>query len=553
MKKLLLVLILLFSLTAVSARSADITLLTVGEINNQSVGGTANLRLEIRPGTGRVFIDSFPLTQLDTQISTRFGKQVACNFLNVNCDQFDFFYTIRATSSLVGGPSAGAATTILTISVLENIPLNKGVVMTGTINSGGIIGPVSGIDSKISAARRAGFSNVLIPKWVDLERENESDFEGVDVIYVTTLEEAIWYFTGKNYQKPQKDLEIPYQYKETMGKISNQLCSRHYDMFPLGFENSNESLNNAELAMQRGDFYSAASFCFSANVLAKTYILQNLTENEKIELLENLSLEIQNFSNYIASKNLLTFSDLEASVIVKERLFEAKSLIEREDALNNLAYIEERFFSAIAWANFFDYESESLELDADFLNSACNSKIAEVEERLNYLQYIAGTTRRYSEELDNTRKIANEGDFAFCLFRATRIKADINSLLISVMVGETSVLELANDKVNLAYAQLANSGQFSILSYSYLDYANTLKNQSPELAIIFSEYSSEFANLDMYFPSVKKKSYFVFLMDPYFKLGLFGGIFVFVSLLSLFILFKNYKPRKAKGSPRKKR
>jgi uncharacterized protein len=553
MKKILVVLILLLSLSIVQARSADITLLTVGEINNQSVGGTANLKLEIRPGTGRVFIDSFPLTQLDTQISTRFGKQVACNFLDANCDQYDFFYTIRATSALVGGPSAGAATTVLTISVLEDIALNKDVVMTGTINSGGIIGPVSGIEPKILAAKRAGFSKVLIPKWSALESENISEIEGIEVVYVTTLEEAIWHLTNKNYQKPQKELIVPIQYKETMGKISNQLCTRHYEMFPLGFESSNESLNNAELAMERGDFYSAASFCFSANVVAKTNLLLNITEIQKQELFDNLSVEIEAFSNYINSKQLETFSDLEASVIVKERLFEAKSLLEREDALNNLAYIDERFFSAVAWANFFDYESESLELDTAFLNSACNSKIAEVEERLNYLQYIAGTTGRYSEELDNTRKIANSGDFAFCLFRATRIKADINSLLISVMVGENSVAELANDKVNLAYAQLSNARLFSILSYSYLDYANTLKNQSPELAIIFSEYSSEFANLDMYFPSKQKKSYFVFLMDPYFRLGLFGGLFIFVLLLSLVFLLSNYKPGKAKSSPRKKR
>ena len=63
-------------------------------------------------------MDTFPLAKLDTQVSTRLAKEVACSYLDINCDSFDFFYTIRAQSPIIVGPSAGAAITILTISLL---------------------------------------------------------------------------------------------------------------------------------------------------------------------------------------------------------------------------------------------------------------------------------------------------------------------------------------------------------------------------------------------------------------------------------------------------
>ncbi|MFT4260959.1 MAG: S16 family serine protease [Candidatus Woesearchaeota archaeon] len=560
MKKLLVLLVLLFTVNIVYASTSQITLLTVGEIENRTFGGTANLQLEIRPGTGRVFIDSFPLTQLDTQISTRFGKEVACNFLDVDCSNHDFFYTIRATSALVGGPSAGAATTILTISVLDGVSLNKNVVMTGTINSGGIIGPVSGIKAKTIAAKNAGFDMVLLPKWSVLDMQDENVtyadslvVEGIDIQVVSDIEEALWFFTNKDYSRLVGEIEVPFQYTQIMGQISGDLCNRHYEMFPLGFNESQDALNDAELAMQRGDFYSAASFCFGANVAARAYLFQNLTDEEKQTIFEDLKAEFEEFSSEIYAKELNTFSDLEASVIVKERLFETKNLLERDNALDNLAYISERFYSAIAWSRFFDYDSTSLDLDTNYLNSACSTKIAEVEERLSYLQFIAGTTGRFSEELTSVRGIANDGDFAFCLFRATRIKADINALLLTAMVREDSYVDLAQDKLDIAYKQIYNAKEFSILGYSYFDYANSLINQNPELSIIFSEYAAEFTNLDMYFPSGSSPSMFLFVRNPYFVLGLFVGILISFLALLLALVFINYKPRKAKSSPGKKR
>lgn len=556
-KKILFLLVLLSTSVIIQtdfaqARAQEIGLLTVGEVNNQSVGGLATLRLEIRPGSGRVFIDSFPLTQLDTQISTRFGKQVACNFLQADCNSYDFFYTIRATTALVGGPSAGAATSVLTVAVLENIRLNPGVIMTGTINSGGIIGPVSGIEEKATAARNARYEAVLVPRWAMFE-ENQTNISGINVVPVSTLSEALFYFTNKDCSLPERDIVVPEQYTKIMGQISGDLCNRQFDMFEEPINQTKTQLENAQKAMERGDFYSAASFCFGANVQARMLLFENLTQQEKETIYDELVLDVTNFSNYINQIPLKTLSDLEASVIVKERILEAVTLLQEENAKENLAYIKERIFSAKAWSLFFDYESYEVELDQNFLNAACNSKMAEVEERINYFQFIAGTPGNYFDELDETRGIARSGDYAFCLFRATRIKADINSVLLSAMVRPETIEAVATEKVALARNQLANSNHFSILGYSYYDYAATLLSDNPRLSIVFSEYASEFTNLDMYFPSDQRRNVFSFTIDPYFKLGFFLGSLIGLSALFVVILVKNIKPRKAKRSPGKKR
>jgi hypothetical protein len=59
--------------------------------------------------------------------------------------------------------------------------------------------------------------------------------------------------------------------------------------------------------------------------------------------------------------------------------------------------------------------------------------------------------------------------------------------------------------MKLARIQINKQGEeFPIIGYSYYNYASSLKETRPDLSIVFSEYASEFSNLDMYFPREKK-------------------------------------------------
>ena len=63
-------------------------------------------------------------------MSTRFAKEIACNFLEIDCSKKDFFYTIRSDSTIVGGPSAGSAIAILTTLLLNNQQVNESISIT---------------------------------------------------------------------------------------------------------------------------------------------------------------------------------------------------------------------------------------------------------------------------------------------------------------------------------------------------------------------------------------------------------------------------------------
>jgi len=152
------VFVLLSTFSLAVQERGQLTLLTVAKTEDGKLyGATANLKVFITPGYGNVYINSYPLSRIDTQESTRFANRIACSLSKVDCSNYDFYYTISADSSLIGGPSAGAAITTLTYLMLEDLPYREDVVMTGTIMSGGIIGPVAGIEEKIMAAQQKGF------------------------------------------------------------------------------------------------------------------------------------------------------------------------------------------------------------------------------------------------------------------------------------------------------------------------------------------------------------------------------------------------------------
>lgn len=62
------------------------------------------------------------------------------------------------------GPSAGAAMAIGFLALFKGDRVQRGVALTGTLESGGQIGWVGSIPDKIRAAKREGYHTVLIPR-----------------------------------------------------------------------------------------------------------------------------------------------------------------------------------------------------------------------------------------------------------------------------------------------------------------------------------------------------------------------------------------------------
>lgn len=156
------------NLTSPTPQGASVVSLKVPAIarldGQEESGVIATLTVEARPGKGRVLVEINQLFFfLDTQNSIRTAKMVAENLTKIDFSKYDLIYNIETNASVIGGPSAGAALAIGTIAAIENKTVNPEVVITGTIEEDGSIGPVGGILEKAKATRDSGATIFLVP------------------------------------------------------------------------------------------------------------------------------------------------------------------------------------------------------------------------------------------------------------------------------------------------------------------------------------------------------------------------------------------------------
>ncbi|MBN1896736.1 MAG: hypothetical protein JW789_03345 [Candidatus Aenigmarchaeota archaeon] len=138
--------------------------IVIPAIDEDENGITTSMTVQAFPGTGRILtnIDKL-LFWVDTQNSIRRATQVAENMTGLNLSEYDIIYTIQANASVIGGPSAGAAITAATIAALENRMINTTVMVTGSVNHDGTIGPVGGVLQKAGIAKDSGAELLLVP------------------------------------------------------------------------------------------------------------------------------------------------------------------------------------------------------------------------------------------------------------------------------------------------------------------------------------------------------------------------------------------------------
>lgn len=148
----------------ISLENSTLVSMKLPAVDNEGNGVVTTLTVEATPGSGRTLIDvDLLLFWPDTQQSIRVARGVAKNITNVNLSKHDLIYNIYANASLIGGPSAGSALAIATLAALENKSLNQTVMITGTVNHDGTLGPVSEILAKAKASKDVGAELFLVP------------------------------------------------------------------------------------------------------------------------------------------------------------------------------------------------------------------------------------------------------------------------------------------------------------------------------------------------------------------------------------------------------
>jgi uncharacterized protein len=524
---LIMILIALSITPTALAKEGNIKLLAVSDDGSGNLSGSvADLHLDIQPGKGRVFIETFPLTKTDTQITTRFAKEIACKYADIDCTQYDFFYTISAETAIIGGPSAGAATTVLTVALLKGLDLDKNTVITGTINSGEVIGVVSGLRQKIDAASKENLTTVLVARGAEMIKEknittNITAFGrslGVNVVQVGDVDEALQMFTGKSFQKKVDDIKPDPEYIEVMKGVADSLCKKTEELY--SGTNISDSLKNitqrSKEFYEKGRYYTSASLCFGNNVdLRQLQILQqNLTRASIAKEATALVKEITSFNNNnITNTTRNTITDLEAYMIAKERLEDAiRSLAEIpseniQDDAQTLAYAHERLQSSIVWSSFFGKTGKAYILDSESMKSSCIEKLSETEERYDYVfSTLPSDITDIRKDIELAKAYEKEGDYELCLFTASKAKARVNTILSSFYTSNeelNTTIALKQAAIRKVIARQMEKGLFPILGYSYYEYSQDLKESDPYLSFFYAEYALETSDLDLYFKAKK--------------------------------------------------
>jgi uncharacterized protein len=194
--------------------------MNVPAVDNEGNGVATALKVESRPGDGKVLVDVNQLLfWVDTQYSIRTAQRVAQNITGVDVSKVDLIYWIETNASVIEGPSAGAALTVATIAALENKGLNDSVMITGTINPDGTVGLVGAIFAKAKASKDIGAKLFLVPEGQGMQTNYKpvqscekigpvtfctTDYKtdkvdiskdvGITVKEVTRIEEALKYF-----------------------------------------------------------------------------------------------------------------------------------------------------------------------------------------------------------------------------------------------------------------------------------------------------------------------------------------------------------------------
>jgi ATP-dependent Lon protease len=132
------------------------------------------------------------------------SMQAATSWIRSHADQFrleeDFFSRhdlhihVPAGAIPKDGPSAGITMVTALASLLGGRRVRPNLAMTGEITLSGLVLPIGGVKEKVLAAKRAGITDIILPKenQVNVEEDLKPEqLEGLKLHYVNSIDEVI--------------------------------------------------------------------------------------------------------------------------------------------------------------------------------------------------------------------------------------------------------------------------------------------------------------------------------------------------------------------------
>ena len=535
----------------------------VASTGNGYVGVISTITVTIQSnGSGRVFVDTLPLTQVDMQGSARLAVKVASNLVendkncNVDPSDFDYFFVVRTTAPIIGGPSAGAVMTVATVALLENWSLDNKTVMTGMINPDGSIGPIGGIPQKIDAAASVGASRFLIPagqgtytelKGWTLVRKNVADYAmskyGIQVLEVSDITQAIENFTGYGFSFKKSDGEITTEdYIESMKPLATTLLEKaeqKYKNVTSKFENTSipnqyyrkfvekrlkeakTSLNESKEWYNKHLYYTSTSKSFQSLISSRfvNYSCEYYDPGDE-NFIQNLLTqvnEVYNKTSEIAKKAKINdYISLQCVGAAQRRSTEAEEYLDKlntnfftvSDLLEffyDVAFIIERCNSISWWIGIGDHFTKTGNITNTTIENLALEYIDEAQQAIVYSNILLsemGATYGDSADyltsaqnlLDTSQDNLDKGYPAAALFEALEALVKANLALEIIGTNAENKINFTREKASDSISKSREMGIEPVLAVSYYEYAESLSNEtSYKSALIYYKYSGMIA------------------------------------------------------------
>ncbi len=545
MKRLLVVvlIILLLPSLAIPQTSANqneentvhLNVPAVTNVNGEYRGVSTSLQITVEPGDGHIYMETWPLSEVDMQASARLAIQTATQTLNINPNKYDYHFSINSDSPIIGGPSAGGVMTVGVIAAIKNLSVNPNVMMTGMINPDGSIGPVGGIVHKANASRRAGATKFLVPygqlKYQDFQTGETIDVEdyaddwNLEIVEVGDIYEVVKHYTGYEIERPsvgsvEINLDFLEGYAESDITETEDMLQRAEELidtvdYPYwgdkdlktSYESAKNALDDAKTTYNNTNYYTSLSKTFQARINLN-YIINYLEvyreegQMSKIveEEIKKTEQRLDEVNNQIKDKEKFSsIEELQGFAAAQNRIGRAEDLIETSKnsletgdlikSVYDYSRAQERLSTAIFWyqlsndlnkKNQTEIPIEQVKYQAqNFIHSTRLLKI--------YLENLSGTTQE-TPMLDRARENLENQRYAAALYNAMEARSTLESIIVSMGSNEESLekrIEQAEKGAKIAIGKLQDQGIQPILGLSYYEFAQFYKNSDKITTLIY--------------------------------------------------------------------
>ncbi|MBC7095318.1 S16 family serine protease [Thermococcus sp.] len=507
--------------------------------SGELIGVATDFVITVAPGNGHVYVETWPLAEVDMQASARLAAQIAGKVLDVDMNKYDVFIQVKSDAPIIGGPSAGGTMTVGIIAALEGWEVRKDVMMTGMLNPDGSIGPVGGILEKASAAYSVGSKLFLIPEGQRIQiiqtteqkqigpiTQITSKAERVDVVEyarerwglevkeIKDIYDAVYYFTGKKIEKPSVPANLNVDtsflktdalndYDKTLSyyeQVENKLKTSNmgyttYSYLKEALNEAKSRLDEAKKALEDGRYYTTLSLNFQARITIRhvDWYLNVETDADLENLLKNVDDEIKSTENAISNLTIRGISMLQAVAASEERIEQAKSLLKEAwsdyydanywDAVSNAAFAYERIQTAKFWASLGERYAKGNVIERESLKETARDYLDNSRLIITYITSMFGEVNL--QELIN---LMNEGEgyyqdgkYSAAIFSAMEARIQAEIILDTLGIDNETILmdklQRMKENAKVAIAQAQKEGIYPVLSFSYYEFAQSYENQ----------------------------------------------------------------------------